>query len=47
MWSTAEMVSLMKRNNCYKATEHTRTLMEIFGGNAASDECVVFNAKVY
>ncbi|KAL8283540.1 hypothetical protein RQP46_005643 [Phenoliferia psychrophenolica] len=33
-----EMVSLMKRNNCYKATEHTRTLMEIFGGNAASDE---------
>jgi glutaryl-CoA dehydrogenase len=35
---SAEMVSLMKRNNCYKATEHTRTLMEIFGGNACSDE---------
>lgn len=32
------MVSLLKRNNCYKATEHTRTLMEIFGGNAAADE---------
>lgn len=32
------MVSLMKRNNCYKATESTRTLMEIFGGNAAADE---------
>ena len=30
----------MKRNNCYKATESTRTLMEIFGGNAAADECV-------
>lgn len=37
----ADMVSLMKRNNCYKATEHTRTLMEIFGGNACSDECVL------
>ncbi|ORY90789.1 acyl-CoA dehydrogenase domain-containing protein [Leucosporidium creatinivorum] len=36
-WSP-EMVSLMKRNNCYKATEHTRTLMEIFGGNACADE---------
>ncbi|KDE08730.1 glutaryl-CoA dehydrogenase [Microbotryum lychnidis-dioicae p1A1 Lamole] len=36
-WSP-EMVSLMKRNNCYKATENTRTLMEIFGGNACADE---------
>ncbi|KAM0792907.1 hypothetical protein ACM66B_002668 [Microbotryomycetes sp. NB124-2] len=36
-WSP-EMVSLMKRNNCYKATTHTRTLMEVFGGNAAADE---------
>lgn len=32
------MVSLLKRNNCYKATQHTRTLMEIMGGNAAADE---------
>ncbi|KAI5474947.1 glutaryl-CoA dehydrogenase [Pseudohyphozyma bogoriensis] len=36
-WSP-EMVSLLKRNNCYKATEGARTLMEVFGGNAASDE---------
>lgn len=28
----------MKRNNCLKALEHSRTLMEIFGGNATADE---------
>jgi glutaryl-CoA dehydrogenase len=32
------MVSLMKRNNCQKALYHSRILMEVFGGNAASDE---------
>ncbi|PWN53388.1 acyl-CoA dehydrogenase NM domain-like protein [Violaceomyces palustris] len=36
-WSP-EMVSIMKRNNCSKALEHSRILLEIFGGNAASDE---------
>lgn len=36
-WSP-EMVSLVKRNNCGKALAHARTLLEIFGGNAASDE---------
>lgn len=36
-WSP-EMVSLVKRNNCGKALQHARILLEIFGGNAASDE---------
>ncbi|GAA5989709.1 hypothetical protein JCM11641_002178 [Rhodosporidiobolus odoratus] len=36
-WSP-EMVSLLKRNNCDKALKGARTLMEVFGGNAASDE---------
>ncbi|GAA6042335.1 hypothetical protein JCM8097_003852 [Rhodosporidiobolus ruineniae] len=36
-WSP-EMVSLLKRNNCEKALRHSRILMEVFGGNAASDE---------
>ncbi|GAA5890783.1 hypothetical protein JCM6882_000661 [Rhodosporidiobolus microsporus] len=36
-WSP-EMVSLMKRNNCQKTLYHSRILMEVFGGNAASDE---------
>ncbi|KZO98095.1 putative glutaryl-CoA dehydrogenase [Calocera viscosa TUFC12733] len=33
-----EMVSLVKRNNCGKALDHSRKLMEIFGGNSVSDE---------
>ncbi|GAO50923.1 hypothetical protein G7K_5042-t1 [Saitoella complicata NRRL Y-17804] len=33
-----EMVSLIKRNNCDKALQGARLLMEIFGGNAAADE---------
>ncbi|TNY22230.1 acyl-CoA dehydrogenase domain-containing protein [Rhodotorula diobovata] len=36
-WSP-EMVSILKRNNCQKALYHSRILMEVFGGNAASDE---------
>ncbi len=36
-WSP-EMVSMVKRNNCGKALQHSRILMEVFGGNAASDE---------
>ena len=36
-WSP-EMVSVIKRNNCGKALQHSRILLEILGGNAASDE---------
>ncbi|BGP17198.1 hypothetical protein JCM10213v2_005214 [Rhodosporidiobolus nylandii] len=36
-WSP-EMVSILKRNNCAKALHHSRVLMEVFGGNVASDE---------
>ena len=33
-----EMVSLVKRNNCGKALQHARILLDILGGNAVSDE---------
>ncbi len=33
-----EMISFVKRNNCGKALTHSRILMDILGGNAASDE---------
>lgn len=33
-----EMVNLVKRNNCGKALEHSRRLLDVFGGNACSDE---------
>ncbi|KAH7029297.1 acyl-CoA dehydrogenase/oxidase [Microdochium trichocladiopsis] len=33
-----EMMSIVKRQNCDRALVHARTLQEIFGGNAASDE---------
>ena len=33
-----EMISLVKRNNCGKALHHARILLDILGGNAASDE---------
>ncbi|ODH22398.1 hypothetical protein ACO22_05528 [Paracoccidioides brasiliensis] len=33
-----EMISMIKRQNCDKALAGARTLQEIFGGNAASDE---------
>jgi len=36
-WSP-EMVSVIKRNNCGKALQHARILLDILGGNAASDE---------
>ncbi|EXJ96151.1 glutaryl-CoA dehydrogenase [Capronia coronata CBS 617.96] len=36
--ATPEMISLIKRQNCDRALVHARTLQEIFGGNAASDE---------
>ena len=33
-----EMISMIKRQNCDRALINTRTLQEIFGGNAVSDE---------
>ncbi|KZT36007.1 putative glutaryl-CoA dehydrogenase [Sistotremastrum suecicum HHB10207 ss-3] len=33
-----EMISIIKRNNCGKALEHARTVLDILGGNACSDE---------
>jgi len=33
-----EMISLVKRNNCGKALQHSRILLDILGGNATSDE---------
>ena len=33
-----EMVSLVKRNNCGKALQHSRAVLDILGGNACSDE---------
>ena len=37
-----EMVSMVKRNNCGKALQHARILLDVLGGNACSDECVRF-----
>lgn len=36
-----EMVSMVKRNNCGKALEGARVLVDILGGNACSDEFVL------
>ncbi|KAJ3839612.1 glutaryl-CoA dehydrogenase [Lentinula raphanica] len=33
-----EMISLVKKNNCGKALQHARSVLDILGGNAASDE---------
>jgi glutaryl-CoA dehydrogenase len=41
LWSP-DMVSMMKRNNCSTALEHSRILLDILGGNACSDEYVVY-----
>jgi glutaryl-CoA dehydrogenase len=35
---TPEMVSIVKRNNCGKALQGSRVLLDILGGNACSDE---------
>jgi glutaryl-CoA dehydrogenase len=32
----------VKRNNCGKALEHTRVVLDILGGNACADEWVFF-----
>lgn len=36
--ATPEMISMVKRQNCDRALINARTLQEIFGGNAVSDE---------
>lgn len=36
-----EMISLVKRNNCGKALEHSRRVLDILGGNACADEWVL------
>jgi glutaryl-CoA dehydrogenase len=36
--ATPEMISMIKRQNCDRALAGARTLMEVFGGNATSDE---------
>lgn len=33
-----EMISLLKRNNCGKALQHARVVLDILGGNACADE---------
>lgn len=33
-----EMISIVKRNNCGKALQHSRILLDILGGNACADE---------
>ncbi|KAG8877399.1 hypothetical protein FRB97_003440 [Tulasnella sp. 331] len=37
-----EMVSIVKRNNCGKALEGARSLLDVLGGNACADEYAVF-----
>lgn len=36
-----EMISMVKRNNCGKALQHSRVVLDILGGNACADESVV------
>lgn len=33
-----EMISIVKRNNCGKALQHARALLDVLGGNGSSDE---------
>ncbi|TDL18545.1 acyl-CoA dehydrogenase NM domain-like protein [Rickenella mellea] len=33
-----EMISMVKRNNCGKALQHSRVVLDILGGNACADE---------
>lgn len=33
-----EMISMIKRNNCGKALQHSRVVLDILGGNACADE---------
>jgi glutaryl-CoA dehydrogenase len=41
-----EMVSIVKRNNCGKALQHSRIVLDILGGNACADEYVRPNPQV-
>ncbi|PFH52134.1 hypothetical protein AMATHDRAFT_74426 [Amanita thiersii Skay4041] len=36
--ATPEMISMIKRNNCGKALQHARAVLDILGGNACADE---------
>lgn len=36
-----EMISMVKRNNCGKALQQSRIILDILGGNACADESVV------
>lgn len=36
--SAPEMVSMVKRNNCGVALEHSRKVLDVLGGNACADE---------
>jgi len=36
-----EMISLVKRNNCGKALQQSRIILDILGGNACADEYVL------
>lgn len=36
-----EMISMIKRNNCGKALQHSRIVLDILGGNACADESVI------
>jgi glutaryl-CoA dehydrogenase len=42
-----EMISMVKRNNCGKALQHARVVLDILGGNACADECVCSRLCVY
>jgi glutaryl-CoA dehydrogenase len=43
-----EMISVVKKNNCGKALQHARIVLDILGGNACADEYVIphFECKV-
>jgi glutaryl-CoA dehydrogenase len=36
-----EMISVVKKNNCGKALQQSRIILDILGGNACADEYVV------
>jgi alkylation response protein AidB-like acyl-CoA dehydrogenase len=38
-----EMISMVKRNNCGKALQQARVVLDILGGNACADEWVTFS----
>ena len=38
-----EMISMVKRNNCGKALQQARVVLDILGGNGCADEWVTFS----